>query len=362
VKTDAPVGLLSALYQPRSDVKRGRRRVGSEERVDFLMTRQFPTVEFSAEQILNCETLFPPEIDRDPWVFYHATTSFAEPIIDSEGLRWQPGVCSRSEIEEIVNTFEAMNWAGLSCGGLAVLKPFSLQGDFGDQSSKPIYFREFSLRSLVDAKRDFAGGESARGVRHAMRDLHEYLSNVDVREHHYNHQRHACLSLLREGAIPGRVIRVRHEWLKRRCDQLETLYARCQEIERSYIHGVVYAVRFRPEELPWLSYCDWMGLRCFRPVPCAQIVGKARILVTDFEDPPELNRLAAKENDWRTEDPHGLLAELEVHGGYTDHKKVLPTRRINQNDLEPAGDDDALDLAVQYGTPAIVAYLRLQRG
>ena len=113
--------------------------------------------DFTFDQLDGCETLFPPEIDRDSWVFYHATSSACEAAIETEGLVWRPGVYSQGDLEAVLKIYKSINWYGTRSGGYAVLEGFS-RGDFRNTRLKPIFFREYSVRSLLYASKDWAGG------------------------------------------------------------------------------------------------------------------------------------------------------------------------------------------------------------
>ena len=323
----------------------------------------FPTVDFKAGDLRSITTLFPDSIDRDAWVFYHATSSLAEDAIDSMGLAWTPAICSFEEVETLVRIFRSMNWSGLHTGGYVVLASFTLQGDFQGKKAKPIYFREYSCRSLIYAKRDLAGGESASAVRLAMRDLEGYHRNQAVRQEHYEHQRQACIQEVRSGYLPTPVMRVSLEWLGRQIEALGELWARCEEICTRHTHGVVYAVRFTPDDLPFLDYSDPMGLRCYRPLPVERIVGKARILAPDF-DPPAGNGYEEFEaNLWRHETEGSLLYALRE---YKNARRSCET--VSDGGCWPysppefldasAGVDESALLALQFGTSEVQEYIR----
>lgn len=323
------------------------------------MPRSIATFDFTSESLDGLATLFPEAIDRDPWVLYHATSSVNEDAIDREGLHWRPSVCSRADVELVVAIFEAMNWGGKHGGGFGVLKSFSLQGDFAGESTKPIYFREYSLRTLLYAERDFAGGESARAIRYAVEDLQTYLRDAEVREQHYEYQRRSFISEVREGYLPAKpVIRVDLEWVAEQSRRLEPLYRRCGELVQNHTHGVVYAVKFQPEDLGHLKHCSSMGVRFFRPVSVDAIMAKARILSADFKSPLGNDSDLVFANFWREEDPAGLLATLKSHGGYTYHHPSASVEVQTDFNLGPAGEDESRSLALEYGAPNIVQYFQ----
>jgi hypothetical protein len=261
-------------------------------------------VDISEKDLKGIETLFPPQIEEDSWVLYHGTSSLGEQQIDSEGLCWKPAVCSREDIESLVDIYKKMCWAGISGGGLAVLQPFTLDGDFQAENTKPLYFREDSLFPLLYATRDFSGGETARAVRHALHDLDQYFDDSAVRE---GHLQSPCTFF--GGTFEGPVD------LDRLADavaRLSDLRKRCFDCQAAHQHGVVYAVRFTPEDLPALSYSSAMGIRCFKELSPSRIVAKARLHATDHairRAPDDVDMFARVQK--RRQNPEGLLGQLK---------------------------------------------------
>lgn len=321
---------------------------------------------FSGEELRTCDTLFSQEIDRDPWIQYHATSSINEERIDREGLRWVPSICSFDEVVDLVVVFRSMNWAGLHGGGCAVLDGFSLCGDFQGESAKPIYFREYSIRTILYSTRDFAGGESARAVRYALRDLDQYHCDEAVRSKHYDDQRRNAIAEVSIGAIPNRVMRIDLEWLKRQIDRFASLKDRCEACEVSHDHGVIYAVRFQPDDLKRLSYSRSMGLRCYKPIAPDRIVAKVHIKTDDVPLPSGNGRDLSRNNQWRHEDPNGLLCALEVaHREGTalpklDTEATFAHRRDTLLDTA-AGVDESEEIARHYGSPKLAEFVKKHR-
>lgn len=311
---------------------------------------------FGIDELQSCETLFPPEVDRDPWVQYHATSSISEQQIDAEGLLWSASTCSASEVLEVVRVYRSMNWCGLHSGGYVVLDSFTAAGDFQGRETKPIYFREYSLRSLIYAKRDFAGGESARAVRYALRDLERYLSEQSIREEHYAYQHRCAVNLSSTGAIPNPVIRVDLEWLGSQLSRFSDLRQRCDTCEASHQYGVVYAVRLTLDDIPSLNFSDSMGLRCYKHVTADRIVEKVHVHADTGRLPKGNDYRLVQQNEWRYADPTGLLATLklaETEGRAYPLAVAHDVFRHRGTDLiDPsAGTDDSEEIARKYGPP-----------
>ena len=317
-------------------------------------------------ELRECDTLFESDIDQDPWVHYHATSSLYEDRIDAEGLRWTSNVFSAANILDVIRVFRSMNWCGVHTDGYAVLHPFSLLGDFQGKDFKPIYFREDSLHSLLYAERDFAGGESARALRYAIRDLERYLAEESVRAQHLHKQRCNAISLASQGAVPGRVVRVDLDWLEEKIKRLRPLRERCDALKENYEHGVVYAVRFARKDIPALSYSNYMGLRCYAPIPPEKIVGKVRIFVDDVNLLRDSGIEFYPKNRWRHEDPNGLLAtlaEAEKNGQShqsSEHQEQFADEELSLIDLS-CGVDESEKIALTrggYGGSALAEYVR----
>ena len=317
---------------------------------------------FRGLELQECDTLFESDIDQDPWVQYHATSSLYEDRIDAEGLQWTSNVFSAADILDVIRVFRSMNWCGVHTGGYAVLGSFSL-ADFQGKDFKPIYFREYSVRSLPYAERDFAGGETSRALRYAIRDLERYLTEESVRDQHLHKQRRNAISLASQGAIPGRVVRVDLDWLEEKIKRLRPLRERCDALKENYEYGVVYAVRFTRKDIPVLSFSSFMGLRCDAPIPREKIVGKVRIFIDDVNFLMGNGAELYLKNRWRHEDPNGLLAtlaEAEKNGQShqsSEHQEQFADEELSLIDLS-CGVDESEKIALTHGGTALVEYVR----
>jgi hypothetical protein len=215
--------------------------------------------------------LFPEQIEQDYWVAYHRSSSIFEEQIDTDGLRWSPTVCSKSEVEEIAYAFETMGWAGVSGGGFVVLDPFTLSADFGSSEQKPIYLREHSLLPLTYTTRDFAGGESARAIRCAIADFEQYLNDSETRHQHARHRERNY----------GEFRDVDLDWLSGQIRSFRDLYEQCRDALEQHKYGVIYAVRFCREDLRLPSYSSSIGIHCFFDIGPERLVAKARLHADD---------------------------------------------------------------------------------
>lgn len=231
---------------------------------------------------------FPDEIALDPWVLYHGTSSVAETHIDSHGLRCSEPTFKKSDLESVVEIFDELQWAGRTGASFAVLKPFSLNHDFGHSQTKPVYLAESAYRALTFATRDFAGGEAARALRHSFGELWEFVDNETIRESHLSKLRKEA-ELLRqygiEDAMPQTINVVD---IKSRLENLESLRHLAQHFLKHHCHGVVYAIKLRTSDTADLQYHSAMGVKCFADISIDRIVGKIRIPI-DYANPPFLS-------------------------------------------------------------------------
>ncbi len=313
---------------------------------------------FRGLELQECDTLFESDIDQDPWVQYHATSSSYEERIDAQGLQWSGNIVSAADILDVICVFRSMNWYGVHKGGYTVLGSFSL-ADFQGEDFKPICFSVHSLFSLLYAERDFAGGETARALRYAIRDLELYLTEESIRDKHLHKQRRSAISLVSQNAVPGRVVRVNLNWLEEKVKQLQPLRERCDALKENYEHGVVYAVQFTREDIPVLSPSYSMGIRCYAPIPPEKLVAKARVLIDDVQLLWAKDAKIGRENLWRREDPNGLLAVLAEaeKNGQSYQSPELAHEAPSLIDLS-CGVDESEKIALTRGGAALAEYVR----
>src|SRR5947207_4917055 len=80
------------------------------------------------------------------------------------------------------------------------MQPRNLHSFPTRRSSDLIFLAETSIRAALYASREWAGGETARALRYAFKDLRSYLTSEDVGREHYARQEDVRIDLLtREG-------------------------------------------------------------------------------------------------------------------------------------------------------------------
>lgn len=312
-----------------------------------LFRLRMDTFEYSFEQVEARDALFPPEIEDDGWILYHATTSIAELDVDRNGLRRSHSTFD-CDVLKVVNIFRAMNWAGLSNAGYPVLRGFSFhRGD-------ALYFREFSTRSLVYAERDFVGGESARGLHYALADLKDYLERAEIRKAHYDAQAVHCRDLVERGGAPTHVIRVDLGWLRSHLVPFDSLAESISNLRNNYRYGLVYAVRFDASDLPFLANNGGSGIAYCKDVPFSRFEAKARVHL-------EGHTLSMKpfsiERFEKIEARSGVVNSLRGSARTGRTAEEFADRERDCHVREFAGTDDAIEIAVRYGTADVKAMI-----
>jgi len=224
--------------------------------------------------------LFPREIEDDPWIIYHGTSSLNEQAIDRDGFVWTSEGTSRDDVRRVVEIFETMRWDGMDSSSMAILKPFSLQHDFNGAETSPIYFAETSKRALLYATHDFAGGEKLRSIRQSYEQLKKYLTDPQVRQQHMEYLQYEYDDLENKGAHmpaypkPGEVDL---EWLSNQLSDLEQTFSAAVAAYNQHQYGVVYAVKVNHQDTEQLKYHKTMGIKSFCCIKPSKIIAKAII-------------------------------------------------------------------------------------
>jgi len=191
--------------------------------------------------------LFSQEIEANPWVGYHATSSCCEEGIERFGLAGSLHVSSE-QVYGLRRIFESMNWQGIHQGGYGVLMAFSSVRSIGVQTP-PIYLGSFPKRCLLYATRDFVGGESFRAVGYAVEDLERFMQDAQLRQEHLDSQIASSRAHFELSGQKLRVIDVDLNWLDEQLAPFRPLARMRRDLEMSYRWGTIYAIGFGPGEL-----------------------------------------------------------------------------------------------------------------
>ncbi len=304
---------------------------------------------YSIDVLQITDRLFSAELEDDPWVLYHATSSLAEPQIDSIGFAGTPFSIGLDPITRLVNIYRRINWCGIHSDGYGALTAFALT-----RSTYPhchTWFREASMRSLIYAQKSFAGGEVAMSFRQAYEDLQHFISSSEIQAGHLERQINECSSLVRRDGAPSRVIRVNIELLTAEFQSLHPVYELLRVLVQDYKYGVVYAVKLRPEDAVVLSAHGGNGILCTGTLPPDRIAGKA-ILHLDDQPAPWKTDSIEKLLAWSTSELYRSIA-ANARKGNVD---VAPAR-ASRKTPDWLGEDISLQIARQYGTPSILQML-----
>ena len=252
------------------------RRSGISERPSRLT---FALRQFDSDRIASLGFLFSDEAESDPWVLFHGTSGFNSEAIETQGFSSLHQPVSAEDIRRVIDLYGRTKWCGESGGGFIVLSPFSLDYDLRDERRSPLFFAETSLRALLYASRDFAGGEKLRALRIAFRDLDDYLADAHVRDRHSALMRAQFDALRRLDAPPStieaaRPIEIDLDWLRHEVTGMADLRRTADEAWWRHDHGVVYALRMTTDDLADMCWNSFMGIEVTATISSARIVEK----------------------------------------------------------------------------------------
>ena len=245
----------------------------------FPSCMTFAIRQFDPDRIASTGILFSDEAEGDPWTIFHGTSGFNSNAIEAQGFSSLHQLVSAGDIRRVVDLYERIKWCGESGGGFAVLKPFSLDYDLRDRSRSPLFFAETSLRALLYASRDVAGGEKLRALRIAFRDLDDYLADAHVRERHSAQMKAQFDALRQLDAHPSTIEAAKPtetdlDWLRHEVSGMAELRRTADEAWRRHDHGVVYALRMTTDDLVDMCWNNFMGIEVTATISSSRIVEK----------------------------------------------------------------------------------------
>jgi hypothetical protein len=231
--------------------------------------------DFDASSDLSLSDAFAELSATGDWLAFHGTSSVNEDEIDKTGIRGSH-LFTASEISNLVSIYRNINWCGQRTGGFGVLASFTWSRTIG-LSVRPVYLSDYPERCLLFSTKNFAGGETARAIRLAIEYLVDYSEDEKLREKHYRFQRHECEDLVAQGANPSPIIEVNLNWLCSKVIDLQALYTKASDLRNRHQWGVVYAIRFSPDDLKGLADGRSEGIQAFEVIPPEKLVAKARV-------------------------------------------------------------------------------------
>ena len=219
---------------------------------------------------------FPREYATDGFILFHGTSSTQEAAIDANGLIPTESRFRKADLEQLVALFRSIDWVSLR--SYTVLRLYSLDYDYAHPQGKPVYLAEGAKHALGYAEIEFAGGEIARSVRYAFEDLRSYIENPSVRAAHIAEDEAERISLRRLGAIePKPLPSFDPNILRSALDEMAQVEKTAVEALTGFTHGVVYAVRIKPEDLESMECGGSMSIKCFQPLGPDRLVAKMRV-------------------------------------------------------------------------------------
>ncbi len=249
--------------------------------------------------------VFPDELLEDKWLGFHGTSSINEAAIEKEGIRWNVPPWSVEDLKRIAAIFRRMEWPGRDSGGYPVLKVFTLKSDYHGGHCKPIFIGETAERCVTFATRDFAGGETARALRRAFRDLSEFLAHEHIRKEwratrwrnrlarlgteypewiakvrpieSTDEQLKALVQYQINAGVPGQEMPWPEDlaWIEQQVRSLAGIAEHAAAMWQNHRYGVIYAIKFSEADLATLEDRTSMGIAVHSPIPVDRIMAKA---------------------------------------------------------------------------------------
>lgn len=264
-------------------------------------------IEEDAAALIDKRNWFPPEIENDPWVVYHATSSVTEEQIDRDGFQ-----CGSVDLNRVVllclNIIETTDW--WEDAATATLKAYSFPRIGGEA---PFFCALYPQRCCLYTRREFAGGETAYALRRIIPKLvQDALENPGFFEDRFESFRQQCIYEAQKGVPTHRkVLKVNLEWLREKAAKLQSFLPDLLDIRDRHRYGVIYALKLDCGDVTSARY-DWSdGLRVYKPLPAAKCIAKL-LVHGEHELSSASNDSWHMQNHWRDD---GELARLVSKSG-----------------------------------------------
>ncbi len=309
---------------------------------------EVPFFDFDALTDTDLGDMFAEHSVAGDWIAFHGTSSVSEDEIDKTGIHASQ-ISTEKQISDLVSIYRSINWHGRSSGGYGVLASFTWQRTIG-VPIRPVYLSNCPERCLLYSTKGFAGGETARAIRIALEDLVGYTENEDLRQEHYNLQRRECEDLVSNGANPTPVVQVNLDWLRSKLAELQPLHDKASNLRNEYQWGVLYAVRFSPDDLQWLADGGSEGVQGFGLIPPEKIAVKVKVYNLTEEIAMRRKLSADKRLLESGRFFNGLRSFLEKDGS-SNQRMASPLNLFDRKTLDPKAGVDV--------SPQIVAQLKI---
>ena len=238
---------------------------------------------------------------RDSWVVYHGTSSVFEQDIEDRGLEPFNRLFDPRDVDRVRDAFHDLGWYGSADSGYMFLASYSRDRHRGD--GQCVYCCSYPNAGLLFSTREFAGGETARQLRKAFRELERLVSTPDlrdiVRRRLADNPRNRGVNRDPDAALAS---------VSTLLTELAPLRDKLERLVADHKYGIDYAVQLQREYLPFLVSDNGTDLGCRIPIHPDRLVGRARIHDERPEDAdcvysdPEV--LSIIENEWT---PFGMI-------------------------------------------------------
>lgn len=228
--------------------------------------------------------VFPDNIDDDVWTVFHGTSGFYGESIERQGFGATPPV-SFAQLQQVAAVFDKMRWEGGSA--YACLSSYSIKHDHdsGELPSGRCFFDPASHKAMRFSLKNYAGGEKLMLLRACFEKLDSYLGDPKVREQHVVNWKDNPYFAASDGSkrIPQLCEQPNVDlgWLAGELAKLAPIREKAFRPLIQYDHGIVYAVRMTPEDVPTLRSCNSAGIDSTKPIPPSKIIAKAIVPTGD---------------------------------------------------------------------------------
>jgi hypothetical protein len=314
----------------------------------MLQRPTFTNSSIRAPDIGRVRTLVPEPIDRDPWVLYHCTTNLSAEKIETMGLVADRSTTHSETLRQVLTIYRNIGWCGRNGAGYPVLRGFSHRRNNGI-GAPPFYLSAFSRRSLVYALQEFAGGETAAGLRAAHEDLVQFCEDENLRLEHLVRATRECIGIVQQGGLPIRVIAPDCDWIRAKLEGVREALEALAALPASVTHGLLYAVQITEDDIPHLSYSPAAGFEMYRPIAATRI--RHRVQITEpAAIPLYCDPEIALAEIWRDKHPAGPIARIAAHGAKRDVGRTDRHRQVLESFDAAAGHDLGCEIGMKHGT------------
>lgn len=286
-------------------------------------------IEETAEALANKETWFPPEIDSDPWVVYHGTSSVFEKEIEQNGFK-----CGSNHLDEGVllclSIIITTEW--FEDDATASLRAYSLPRIGSDA---PFYCALFPQRSALFTRRMFSGGETSYILRRVIPKLVKAtFDNPNFFEERLEKDLKKCIEKAKKGHFTQeKVLKVNLVWLKEKITELKKFLPDLLDNYKKHSHGIIYALKINEDDVNIIQYQGNNGLAVYKKLSYERCVGKL-IIHGEHDLSAHTNPSWDDINFWREECDFVKLSRISGFRGVNQ-------RKISELQLtDPEGAED----------------------